>query len=79
MSKKNHFILLFEYFLFWISGDPFHAVILQKYFMHMRVKTIIKENAKYMKFNQFFHCTSSKNDIKGSPKIRVKTKGTSRI
>ena len=45
----------------------------------MRVKTIIKENAKYMKFNQFFHCTSSKNDIKGSPKIRVKTKETSRI
>ena len=33
---------------------------------------------KYIQFNQFFICyTHNKNEIKGSPKIRVNVKGTS--
>ena len=33
-----------------------------------------KESIKYMQFNQFFiDCAHNKNEIKGSPKIRVKT------
>ena len=39
---------------------------------------LIKKNIKYMQFNQFFiYCTYNKNEIKGSPKIRVKAKRTS--
>ena len=36
-----------------------------------------KKNVKCIQFNQFFiHCTHNKNEINGSPKIRVKAKRT---
>ena len=40
-------------------------------------KTLIKTNIKYMQSNQFFnYFTNNNNEINGSPKIRVKAKGT---
>ena len=39
MSKKNRFAYLIEYFLLQIPGDPSHAVMLQKYFIHLSVKS----------------------------------------
>ena len=40
-------------------------------------KTLIKKNIKYMQSNQFFnYLTNNNNEINGSPKIRVKAKGT---
>ena len=38
MSKKNRAYLI-EYFLLQIPGDPSHAVMLQKYFIHLSVKS----------------------------------------
>ena len=39
---------------------------------------LIKETIKYIQFNQLFiYRTHNKNEIKGSPKIRVKAKRTS--
>ena len=36
-----------------------------------------KRKYKNTKFNQFLnYCTHNKNEIKGSPKIRMKAKGT---
>ena len=41
-------------------------------------KLLIKGNIKYVKFNQFLsYFTYNKNEIKGSPKIRMKAKRTS--
>ena len=37
MQKKSHFVYFIEHFLLWVPGDPFDAVTLRKYFMHMRV------------------------------------------
>ena len=39
----------------------------------MLFKPLIKKNMKYIKFNQLFiHRTHNENEIKASPKIRVK-------
>ena len=38
MAKKNGFAWLIEYFLLRLPRDPSHAVMVQKYFMHMWVK-----------------------------------------
>ena len=41
-------------------------------------KPLIKKNIKYMQFNQFFlYCTHNNNEIKSSPKIRMKVEETS--
>ena len=41
-------------------------------------KLFIKENIKYIKFNQFFnYFTHNKNEFKASPKIRTQAKETS--
>ena len=41
-------------------------------------RPLIKENIKYIQFNQFFkYYTRNMNKIKESPKIRAKTKGNS--
>ena len=40
-------------------------------------KPLIRENIKYIQFKQIFNCTHNKNEIKESPKIKLKTKGTS--
>ena len=40
-------------------------------------KALIKKNIKYIQFDQFLnYCTHNKIEIKVSPKIRLKTKGT---
>ena len=41
-------------------------------------RPLIKENIKYIQFNQFVKCyTRNMNKIKESPKIRAKAKGNS--
>ena len=41
-------------------------------------KPLIKGNKKYAKLNQFLdYCTPTKNEVKGSSKIRMKAKETS--
>ena len=41
-------------------------------------KPLIKENIRYIKFNQFYNdYTHNENGIKGSPKIKVNVKGNS--
>ena len=41
-------------------------------------KPLIKKNIKYTQFNQFFlYCTHNNNEIKSSPKTRMKVEGTS--
>ena len=44
--KKSHFVYLIEHFFLWVPKDPFHAVKLQKYFMHISVK-----GWSWLKFN----------------------------
>ena len=39
---------------------------------------LTNKNIKNIQFHQFFiYCTHNKDEMKGSPKIKVKTKGTS--
>ena len=36
--NENTFCLI-DYFFMWVSGDPFHAVTMRKYFMHIKFET----------------------------------------
>ena len=40
MWKKRYFVYLIEHFISWVPWVSFHAVTLQKYFMHMIVESI---------------------------------------
>ena len=52
IQKKSHFVYLIEHFLLRVPGDPFHAVTLPKYFMHMRVKTAFFKLYKWYQIAQ---------------------------
>ena len=52
---KSHFVYLIEHFLLWVPGDLFHAVMLRKYFMHMRV------NFFWWHYNKFTIYVASQN------------------